>query len=171
MTRHAQGIDDRSVIPEREAKQVSAETTFARDIADGAALRRTLLHLSEEVGRRLRASDLAASTVKLKLRWPDFTTLTRQVTLAGPTNLDDEIYRAAAGLFDSVWKRGGPVRLLGVATTGLIPPVRQLGLWEAAGQSRSERLVAVVDSIREKYGRAAIRRASLVDESPGEDRE
>jgi DNA polymerase IV len=164
MARHAQGIDARPVVPEREAKQVSAETTFARDVADPARLRRTLLDLSEHVGRRLRASGMAAGTVRLKLRWPDFTTLTRQTTLAQPTDLDDEIYDTALGLFQSVWKKGQAVRLLGVAGAALAPPARQLGLWEQGGQAKSERLAEVVDTLRSKYGSKAVRRASLTDE-------
>ena len=72
-------------------------------------------------------------TVKLKLRWHDFTTLTRQVTLAAPCDLDEEIYQAALGLFEGVWKPGGLVRLLGVGVSHFeAPPARQLSLWEVA---------------------------------------
>ncbi|MBI3760553.1 MAG: DNA polymerase IV [Chloroflexi bacterium] len=163
MWRHARGIDDRPVVSDREAKQMSAETTFTRDIADVAVLRRTLLSLSEVVGRRLRAAQVTAITVKRKLRWPDFTTLTRQVTLERATDLDDEIYHTALGLFDSLWRNGKRVRLLGVAAAGLVPSARQLGLWEATGQARPEKLAEAVDRIRDKYGRQAIRRASLID--------
>ncbi|MBI3362598.1 MAG: DNA polymerase IV, partial [Chloroflexi bacterium] len=111
----------------------------------------------------LRAEQVTAITVKLKLRWPDFTTLTRQVTLERATDLDDEIYHTALGLFDSLWRNGKRVRLLGVAAAGLVPSVRQLGLWEATGQARPEKLAEAVDRIRDKYGRQAIRRASLID--------
>jgi DNA polymerase-4 len=170
MARHARGLDARPVVAGREAKQVSAETTFARDVADGTRLRRTLLDLSEHVGRRLRASEAAATTIRLKLRWPDFTTLTRQTTLPQPTDLDDEIYRAALALFEAVWRPGRAVRLLGVAAAGLAPPARQLSLWEAGAgsQARSERLAETVDAIRAKYGYKAVRRASLAGEEPGE---
>jgi DNA polymerase-4 len=163
MSLHARGIDTRPVVPERETKQISAETTFARDVADGAILRRTLLELSEQVGSRLRANGYAATTIRLKLRWPDFTTLSRQSTLDQPTSLDDEIYPVALALFESLWSPGKKVRLLGVAAAGLAAPVRQLGLWEEPGHARSERLAEAVDAIRAKYGSKALRRASLVD--------
>jgi DNA polymerase-4 len=164
MSRHAHGLDSRAVVPDRETKQVSAETTFARDVADMAVLRRTLLDLSENVGRRLRANNIAATTIRLKLRWPDFTTLSRQTTLAQPTDLDDEIFQTAVALFEGEWKKGHArrVRLLGVAGAGLMPLARQLSLWEEAGHSRSERLAGTVDAIRAKYGRKSLRRASLV---------
>jgi DNA polymerase-4 len=147
---------------------VSAETTFARDVADGTRLRRTLLDLSEHVGRRLRASEMAATTIRLKLRWPDFITLSRQTTLPQPTDLDDEIYRNALGLFEAVWKPGRAVRLLGVAGAGLAAPVRQLSLWETGGPERAERLAETLDAIRDKYGHKAVRRASLTDRGRGD---
>ena len=96
----ARGIDDRPVETEHEAKSISQETTFAKDIDDGEALRQVLRQLSEKVGRRLRRKELSGATVKIKLRWADFTTLTRQVTLDQPTNLDSEIYTAAEQLFE-----------------------------------------------------------------------
>jgi DNA polymerase-4 len=163
MARHARGIDTRPVVPEHEAKQVSAETTFARDVGDHAELRRTLLELAEQVGRRLRASGLAATTIRLKLRWPDFTTLSRQTRLDQPTDLDGEIFEIAQALFEREWRPGQKVRLLGVAGASLGPPARQLGLWEQPGHERSERLAATVDSIRARYGRKALRRAALVE--------
>jgi DNA polymerase-4 len=163
MSRHARGLDNRPVVPEREAKQVSAETTFARDVGDSAELRRTLLELSEQVGRRLRANGSVATTVRLKLRWPDFTTLSRQTRLEQPTDLDGEIFEAALALFEREWRPGQKVRLLGVAGAGLGPPARQLGLWEQSGRERSERLATAVDSIRARYGRKALRRAALVE--------
>lgn len=163
MSRHARGLDERPVVPEREAKQISAETTFARDVADAAILRRTLLGLAETVGRRLRAAEVAANTIKLKLRWPDFTTLTRQTTLERATDLDDEIYQTALRLLEAEWRPGKRVRLLGMAAAGLIPAVRQLGLWKSGDRAKSEKLVETLDAIRAKYGHQAIRRASLIE--------
>ena len=82
LARHAQGIDDSPVVTSHETKSISHEVTFDRDVRDGERLRRTLRDLSEGVGRRLRQESLNGTTVRLKLRWSDFTTLSRQTTLA-----------------------------------------------------------------------------------------
>lgn len=164
LRRAALGIDDSPVHTEREEKSVSHETTFARDVSDGDELRRTLLRLSEGVGRRLRRAGTGGVTVSLKLRWPDFTTITRQTTLAIATDQDAEIYATAVGLLESVWKPGRPVRLLGVGVSGLREPVRQMGLWDE-GPERRRRLQEALDEVRDKYGKKAVRRASeLKDE-------
>jgi DNA polymerase-4 len=153
----ARGEDDRPVVSEHEPKSMSAETTFSKDVNSAADLEATLLGLTEEVGRRLRHGGYAGSTVKLKLRWPDFTTLTRQQQLDQPTDLDDEIYEAAKALFYAAWRRGRPVRLIGVGVTDLGPPIRQLGLFDQSWQ-RDERLLKAVDEIRRKYGSSSLRR-------------
>lgn len=154
----AKGQDSRPVVEERQAKSMSAETTFPRDLADGTALERTLRELSEEVGRRLRAEGLAGTTLRLKLRWSDFTTITRQTQLDQPTDLDPEIYTGALALFHAAWRQGRPVRLIGVGLAGLTTPMRQLNLFDRAWQG-DERLLKAVDQIRRKYGRRALRRA------------
>ncbi|MDX1601340.1 MAG: DNA polymerase IV [Anaerolineales bacterium] len=155
----AHGIDERPVVEEHEPKSMSSETTFPEDRADQDELEATLLKLSERVGGRLRREGYAGSTVKIKVRWPDFTTLTRQKQLAHPTDQDDEIYRAALSLFHGVWRRGRRVRLLGVGVADLGPPVRQLELFDRSWQ-QDERLLEAVDAIREKYGPDSLRRAA-----------
>jgi DNA polymerase-4 len=162
LARHAKGIDDRPVEPVHEAKSISQETTFSRDVSDGAALRRTLLELSEGVAASLRRENLAARTVKIKVRWPPFETLTRQTTLAQPTDLDDEIFQAAWALFQKVWGHGKAVRLIGVGVSGLTEAARQLDLFGESTQARAEKLAKTVDAIRERYGWEAVKRASLV---------
>ena len=87
----ARGEDNRPVISEHEPKSMSAENTFAEDVTGQEKLEATLLQLTERVGRRLRRGGYACSNVTLKIRWPDFTTLTRQVQLEQPTDLDDEM--------------------------------------------------------------------------------
>lgn len=119
MNRHAQGIDDSPIIISHELKSISQETTFIHDVSDGGMLRRTLYELSCRVGQRLRADGLCAATVKVKVRWSDFTTLTRQMTLNAPSNQDVQIYAAALYLFEKVWKAGLAVRLLGVGVSKL----------------------------------------------------
>ncbi len=161
---HSRGIDNRPVESEHEAKSISQETTFARDVSEGADLRRTLLDLSEQVGASLRRSGLAARTVRLKLRWPPFETLTRQTTLPDATQLDEVIYSTAVGLFEKEWKPGKPVRLIGVGVSGLGEPAKQLGLFDSAADLRSRRLAETMDKIRAKYGWNAVKRAAFLGE-------
>jgi DNA polymerase-4 len=141
---------------------VSHEVTFARDLADEAELKRTLSRLSANVGRRLREAGIAGTTVRLKLRWSDFTTLTRQVTLPEPISEDDEIYETAQKLLVANWPRGRPVRLLGVGVSNLGPPMSQLHLWDTSAQ-KGQRLQAALDQVRDRFGRNAIQRAIEVD--------
>jgi DNA polymerase-4 len=129
MALQAQGIDDRPVITDHELKSASQEQTFGRDLADQEILEEHLRRLSEGVAERLKRADLAAATVVVKLRYADFTTLTRQMTLAVPTNDHEEIHQAALILFQRTWKKGRPLRLLGVAGRQLSPPVGQLSFW------------------------------------------
>jgi len=111
------------------------------------------------VGGRLRRNELAGRTVRIKLRWPDFKTITRQTRLENPTNQDGEIYRAALKLFESEWRPGRAVRLLGVGVADLGPPVRQLNLFDHAWEQNG-RLLRAIDDIKTKYGRDAVRRGS-----------
>jgi DNA polymerase-4 len=159
LIRRAKGEDDRPVVEGHEPKSMSAERTFSTDQAERAILEATLLHLSEEVGRRLRAGEYAGSTVKVKLRWPNFTTLTRQLKTGQPVSLDDEIYTSALTLFHQVWKPGKAVRLLGVGVADLGPPIRQLELFDRSWQ-QDGRLLEAVDEIRQKYGSESLRRGS-----------
>ncbi len=157
MARHARGQDERPVVTEHEIKSISQEVTFSRDVRDDQSLEKTLTDLSTQVGRRLRKNGLAGTTVKLKIRWPDFTTLTRQVTLPGNTNQDDEIAKTALGLLQKIRKSGQAVRLIGVGISGLGEPMRQLELWEV-GTEKARKLQAVLDELKEKYGEDAIKR-------------
>jgi len=155
----ALGRDDQPVVDSYEPKSMSSETTFARDVRDGRELRRTLLRLTEEVGQRLREGGLAGSTVRLKLRWSDFTTLTRQTRVPQPTDQDGEIYRAAESLFQATWPQGRPVRLIGVGVSGLGSHVRQLDLFDR-GWEQDGRLMQAVDAIRARFGQQALQRAA-----------
>jgi DNA polymerase-4 len=159
LARRAMGIDNRPVTTEHEAKSISHEITFAQDITDEDELLRTLMHLAENVGLRLRRAELQGSTVKIKLRWSDFTTLTRQVTLETPTHQDNDILSAALELFEKNWSKSRPVRLLGVGVSGFSSPAQQLSFWETSSQ-RGERLQQALDAVRDRYGKKAIRRAA-----------
>ena len=154
---HANGIDNRPIVTEYETKSVSQETTFNVDVKDQKTLEKTLREQSRDVARQLRKNDLAGKTVKIKIRWPDFTTLTRQVTLPTSTDNEDEIYRAAVKLMNTVRKPNQAVRLLGVGVSGIGAPVRQLSLWDA-GSEKSRKLQEVVDELQAKYGKGVIRK-------------
>lgn len=157
MASRARGIDDHPLATSHETKSISSETTFARDVSDPEVLRRTLLELSESVGQRLRHSDLASATVKIKLRWPDFTTLTRQVTLPQAVDLDMDIFLAAWDLFTSNWDGRTPIRLIGVGVAGLQSPMRQLSMFGRQDE-KQRRLQAAIDELRDRFGDSAIRR-------------
>jgi DNA polymerase-4 len=128
MAQMARGIDERLVVTSHERKSISQETTFTRDITQVEGLRRQLWRLSGGVARHLKSQGLAAGTVAVKLRYSDFSTLTRQMALSVPTDDEKEIYRAALVLLRRAWQRGRPVRLLGVAGRELSPPTGQLPL-------------------------------------------
>ena len=157
LARHAMGLDDRPVVTEHVTKSISQENTFARDVRDDKTLEAMLKELSATVGRNLRRETLAGTTVKLKLRWPDFTTLTRQSTLPVATNLDDEIYQTALDLLHRVRAKGQPVRLIGVGVSNLGPPMRQLELWGQESE-KARKLREVLDDLQEKYGKKIIDR-------------
>lgn len=167
LARRALGIDDRPIVTERAAKSISQETTFERDVADQALLERILRRQADDIANKLRRSDLMGTTVKIKIRWPDFTTPTRQLTLPQPTDEADEIAEAALRLFHQIWPRGQPVRLIGVGISGLGTPPRQLSLWDAPTPEeteRQERVQAALAAIRARFGAQALRRASDLDE-------
>ncbi|HEY6072377.1 MAG TPA: DNA polymerase IV [Anaerolineales bacterium] len=160
LSRHARGLDERPIVTEHETKSISQETTFTRDVSDDKSLEKTLREQSAEVGRSLRQNDLAGKTVKLKLRWPDFTTLTRQITLPQPTDNDEEIFKAALGLLKAIRRSRQPVRLIGVGVSGLSAPVRQLGLWDVDTE-KSRKVQDVLDELQAKFGKDAIRRGDI----------
>jgi DNA polymerase-4 len=167
---HASGIDDSRVTAPGEAKSISRETTFAEDVRDAALLTATLRYLGERVGGSLRQQGKRARCVSLKLRYADFTTITRQQTLARPQDTDQAIFAAGARLLDRELATGKQaVRLIGIGVSGLTPG-RQLDMF-AAADLRLERLNKAIDRIREKYGFRAIqtgRTLRLRDVFPGD---
>jgi len=158
--RRAQGIDNRPVETEHESKSISKETTFNRDSNNRDELLQTLRRLADGVGRQLRKEGLAGTTVKLKLRWPDFTTITRQATLPHPVSTDDEIYAAAADIFATAWPHRQHVRLIGVGVSGLDTAQRQLSLWDAQSEQQEQQLQETLDDLRDRFGEGTITRGS-----------
>ena len=160
LARHAKGIDDRPIVTEHETKSISQEVTFSKDVRDDKTLEERLHEQSLEVARQLQINNLTGKTIKLKIRWPDFTTLTRQTTLSDPTDQADIIAKTAVELMRAVRKPNQAVRLIGVGVTGLGTPVRQLGLWDL-NLERERKLQEIVDELQEKYGKNVIKRGYM----------
>jgi DNA polymerase-4 len=156
----SRGIGETEVGNTEGAKSVSHEHTFDVDTSDWEVLEQTLLALSEGVAGRLRSTNVLAATVSVKIRNSSFETVTRQRTLAQPTDMGDVIWRTAVELARRE-VRGQRIRLLGVAASGL-GDQRQLGLFEG-GEDRRRRATEAADAVRKKYGSKAIRRARLLD--------
>ena len=164
LVRRARGIDDRPVVTTHTIKSISQEVTFPRDVSDRTTLLQTLHSQAEQVGRRLRSKKTGGFTVRVKLRKPDFTTLSRQVTLDQPTDEDSEIYAVAVQLFQNMWKTGESVRLLGLGVSRLGSPVRQLSLW-GSQYERMSRLHSAIDTLRDKFDDRIVKRGTdLLDE-------
>ena len=159
---NARGIDRREVRAGHERRSISQESTFDRDLDDAGVIHRVLLSMSEHLAGQLRARRLVAHTVRLKLRFPDFTTITRQATLERPTDQAPAIHAGATALLERNWRPGRLLRLVGVAVSGLEEESGyQLDLFEHRDQ-REIRLSQAVDAIRDRYGRRSIVRASLM---------
>jgi DNA polymerase-4 len=157
----ARGLDagawfDWEVGAEEEPKSISHEHTFDVDTAAADLLEATLARLSEMVGRRLREHGLFARTVQLKLRYKDFSTLTRARTLDHATELDTELLEEARRLFRQNWKRGAEVRLLGVAASSLERQQGQMSLLEEEKSDRWRKALSTVDRLRDKFGESAV---------------
>ncbi len=158
----AHGRDNRAVVPEREAKSISHETTFEQDIADTEVLRAWLVDLTEQVGCRLRRHGLRGRTVQLKVRFADFSLITRSQTLLEPTDITDELWRAADELLCHRLPSGHlPVRLVGMGVSGLDDTGLVQGLlFDGEEREKHSRVDAVADEIKERFGAGAIRRGS-----------
>ncbi len=163
--RLAHGIDDSEVISEEEDKSISHETTFPKDTLDIEELEVTLLEQADKVASRMRRRGLFGKTVFLKLRYSDFSLITRRKSLATPTCLAAVIRDEAARLMHEKTEAGSrPVRLLGVGMAGLsVGKQAQAGLFAVQDENseKEERIERTADAIRTKLGKNAIQRASL----------
>lgn len=165
--RLARGIDDRKVEPDREAKSISHETTFATDVTDQDQLSAWLLELTEQVASRLRDKSITGRTVQIKVRYHDFTTITRSRSLAAPTNQTDRLWHAARELLNTqLPDRPLNVRLIGMGVTNLqhggSTQLELFGDDEPEDDERGSKLDQMADSIRNRFGVDALRRASSV---------
>jgi DNA polymerase-4 len=163
LARRARGIDERPIETEHDVKSISQETTFPEDIADPKKLHEVLTRLATKVAGRLEKNDLCGRTIKIKLRYEDFTTLTRQTSLSKPTNDAELIAARAIGLFDQTWEKRRRVRLLGVGVSGLDDGQKQLGLWDRDWQHETA-VHDTLNQIRKRFGSAAIHKGLPVDD-------
>ncbi|PYV52232.1 MAG: DNA polymerase IV [Acidobacteria bacterium] len=138
------------------AKSIGHEHTYDQDTANVAQLEATLMRLSEMVGRRLRENQLRARTLQLKLRYKDFTTITRAHSVDLPTQLDNEIFQHIQRLFHANWRRGAEVRLLGVQASHFGQGSPQLDFLEDQAGEKWEHALSAADRLRDKFGEGAI---------------
>ncbi len=160
------GRDDRAVVPHHREKSIGSDETFATDIDDPVQIHRELLRLADRTAARVRAAGLAGRTVTLKVRFADFTTITRSRTLREPTDVSREIFAAARALYDALGLQRARVRLVGVRVDGLVPAgqaIHQLRFdepdrgWREADQA--------VDRASARFGAGVVRPAVLVPDA------
>ncbi|GAB3602040.1 DNA polymerase IV [Microbacterium aureliae] len=161
----ARGVDPREVETSRVEKSVGHEETFDQDVTDAAVLRSELRRLADRVGARLRAGGWQAGAVALKIRWDDFTTVSRSTSLAEPTAVGQRIGDVALELLDALGAHP-PVRLIGVRAERLhAAGASQLGLWDDDAEWRS--IEDAVDDVAARFGAGAVTRAGLLGRDRG----
>ena len=160
----AMGMDEREVVPEHDAKSIGHEDTFEKDIIDLGLVKKQLLSLAHRVAHRMRQEQVKGETVTLKVKYSDFTLITRSGTLPEPTNDASKIYSTACSLLGKTAVGGRPVRLLGISISKLSTnPESQLSLF---GDDRSplkkSKLNTALDSIQEKFGDKSIQPGTII---------
>ena len=162
LSRLAFGKDESPVVPEREPKSIGHEVTFDEDTADRNFIEAVLLELCEKAARRLRKKALLARGVTLKLRDAGFKTITRQITLAPPTDLEEIFFASVRKLFAQAKWDGRPLRLVGVSLSGLERKENEQGRLFAGKEEELRRLHQAVDRIRDRFGETAVTRGRLL---------
>ncbi len=162
------GIDNRPVVTDREAKSISNETTFSEDIRDLEDLKAWLVSLVEQVAGRLRDHNRTGRTIDLKIRFSDFKTLTRSLTLSTSTNITSELLEAGIELLcNRLPKDHLPVRLIGFGVSQLDEPgMVQLQLFDQVERKQQRSLDKVADQIAKKFGKHALHRAAGIKKPP-----
>jgi DNA polymerase-4 len=154
----ANGIDNREVISEGQAKSISHETTFAEDLTNKELLAAWLLHLTEQVAARLRRYQLKGRTVTLKIRHHDFKTLTRSHTLVTDTDNTDQLWLVARDLFNRNWNGKIPIRLIGMGVSGLSHLDQQMQQGDLFVKESIEKIDEVADTINSRFGPNTLQR-------------
>jgi DNA polymerase-4 len=162
---HAHGLDDRPVTVEYEMKSISQEITYDKDTNDAEQLRQTLRALSQKVGFRLRQKKVVGKVVRIKMRWADFSTFTRQISLPQPTDQDGVIFDTVQKLFLENWDREQLIRLIGVGVSSLEEDSHQLSLFDTPNE-KEHRLLTALDEIHEKYGKQSLTSADVMNRKP-----
>ncbi len=152
----AGGWFDSEIGAEEGPKSISHEHTFSEDTTDVTKIESTLARLSEMVGRRLREHGLSARTVQLKLRYSDFSTITRAHSIARGTQLDTELFVEIRELFRRNWQKGMAVRLLGVHVSGWAQGGEQMDLMSEDRHQKWKHALAAADRLRDKFGESAV---------------
>lgn len=170
----AQGIDHRRVEALQEAKSIGHEHTFGEDTYDQRLVITVLLDLAAKVARRLRQAGMAGRTITLKLRYGDFSTITRSFTCPDPIDYDQELFRVGRRLLLSNLHTEKPVRLIGISVSHLVlaeeAPYQLSLLHEPEADHRRGRLMQAMDAIRDRFGEGSISwaRISLDDDDDGD---
>ena len=164
----AHGRDDRPVEAAGQAKSIGHENTFERDTRDPRLLASTLMELCEGVAFRLRRAGLRGRTVTTKVRFEDFTTLTRATTIESPVDAAARIYQIASTNLERVGMKGHKIRLIGVSVSGFERRTRQLGLFDGpprdAQRDEKQRLLAdAIDRIKTRFGQDALHHGTTLD--------
>jgi len=152
----AGGWFDAEVGADTDAKSISHEHTYNEDTTDQEQIESTLMRLTEMVARRLREAGVHARTIQLKLRYKDFTTITRAHSLAAPTQLDTEIFEQIKTLFRKNWRKGQYVRLLGVQTSSFESETQQRDLLEGDRRERWQKALSAADRLRDRFGESSV---------------
>lgn len=157
----AHGRDNRPLVTDREVKSISHETTFAEDIQDEVLLRSQLSHLTEQVAWRLRQHGLKGKTVQLKLRYSDFRSLTRSLSLGSPTDNTDTLWQSVERLFiERIPRPLSPVRLIGMGLSGFDHQQGpQADLFAEQEEANTPVVDELSDAIRQRFGKGGIQRA------------
>jgi len=160
----AQGIDDRPVETEHEVKSVGREHTFLKDTRDLEYLEAVLCSLAEDVGRRMRKKGLMGKVVTVKIRFKNFSTISRRKTLEEPTCWGAEIFRAGKEILEKQDLAGSYFRLVGISVSGLSPAGRnQPRLFSPEKKKKEEQMVTAIDRLQDKYGEKIIGPARLLE--------
>ena len=154
----ANGIDEREVITEGQAKSISHETTFAADVTNKELLTAWLLHLTEQVGSRLRRYELKGRTVTIKIRHHDFKTLTRSHTVVVETDNTEQLWQVARKLFVDNWNGKTPIRLIGMGVSGLVSLDNQMLQGDLFVNESVVKIDKLADSINTRFGPNTLQR-------------
>jgi len=166
----ANGIDNRPVVPNQEPKSMGRETTYREDVADKGILRSTLLLLSQKVARNLNFRQYKAKRLTLKLRFADFSTMTRSLTLKRHTANIMDIYKTTANILDRVDISKKKVRLIGITAGDLMPASMHNTLFDDQEYQRQENITQAIEKISEKFGQDKITLARILGKNIKPDR-